>query len=1354
MNIFKKIQPKRSIKKNEENRSKQFIEEEILIEENSIESTITLLEEENKKLRQLNDLYLNTISKYKEIEKERSSFRTMSSFPQTFIFNSKTLRIENFINEILLNYFIKNEEIFNQPIEILGDDRICPGILILIKKFSNILQQTLIHDMKVFLISENNLWNFITSKYQKIDDVFDSLIFDLNKMFETSDEKWLGFVCYSLKTKETSMSLYYYGGTTFINLPLPSRPASVIYEYSSYNKIGNFELEQFSKVLQPKKVEELEIGHNFHDTTLGDVFIHPNYLQTGFFKSPNGEKEKQGWILTKEQYPTEDYLLGDTNQIQKLAKTIDVLGFRQNSIRVNVEVPLNSTLIRDIMINLYRPENREEILNENNFKLETEYSNGFKNLLLKKDIDGNFIYNPTMDDLFDDFIIRQGVEILYPNETNIWSLPIEILRKRFIENLNYKYPSFGLDISPMLLYYKPNDEISLKLSRFITPHQSVQFREFRGKLQISIKRSVGIVKATEYLGPFIADSAISQISFIELDVIKNIRNSIKAKQNVYFKYIVWNSETCPNVHEEEHQDLISWYEKKQKFILGHIETAIFGYAPLIIPGDSVVWHQRQEHRFNIIGRYNPSLINLNIAHLLENKWFEYKYWETYCPSFLPKSKLLFELLPKGVDRFNVPPEIVFSIANEHFPNGWILKGVWDYNGIEHIITQKSNMIEKFNKYKLSNFDDVYKIKKQNLIGCEPIEDLNAELKNHTHFIGFKIGTLLKDSAYTFIQELKDIQREYRIECLGGYCPIDAMMGDGGDDDESENMDKYYTKSIHSFFTKCINSLPESLKGIPLTADPAMLKDGSHVTLETNPGGNGWFIHNSEDIALEHNKVLKKYIEMNKIDSNESPILHTGMKLEDQILFISSLLKKWNVSLSVYAKKFDYLLPDRIIDSEQFLTVIKKERLNYSGPKILAPKFVSKQVKELSVKKAFNYILNNMDNLINSTDFINSIENFSIMKKSITSSTFSIIEEIIKKFKMKFESQIIENHLKKMRKFELLLPLNYKLNSKMITKLSTFIFSTIKEIKNYQILDIEHQELRITLHRFFDILLNQNLKNWNTILFKNFDILGISRFNMFVELLKNKNTKKEALEKINPILSKLTDIFDVLNSLDRTGFKFPGISTESVLKIWTPQIRKLYSFFNEKLMKDDDEIYQDSFMNLVDVVTRIIYTSSDYSLFKLLPGQFNEEIKFLKEATKLSSLIEEESDIEGEIINCLMLLDGESDKEISKIIQENQFSFVRKQFKGGYWKLDEKINMNSIRRAVDILIDHEYAIEGPKKFGKLVSYEDYKKRLNGDGLMLNDYDFYINKPKHPNYDEVKNIVQRTFRMYSLERFFED
>jgi hypothetical protein len=1156
--------------------------------------------------------------------------------------------------------------------------------------------------------------------------------------------------------KQTSLSLYYYGDTTFINLPLPSRPSQLSFEFESYSRVGNYETEEVLKVLQGKNIQKVSNGYLISGTALGNVLFNTTLLQTSFFHSPNGEKERQGWILTKEQYPSEDYLLGATPYIKLLSKTVDLFGFRQNAIRVNVEIPLNASLIRDLMINLYREENRMEIIHENNFKLESEYSNGFKNILLQKDDQGRFIYQPTMDQLYDDFIIRQGMELQFPHELDIWSQSLDILRSRFLELKDYSHPSFGLDITPILLHHRRDDLVSLKLSSFVNPSASIQFREFKGKPLVAVRRSVGIVKATELYGVFIADSAISQISFIELSVIRQIRSYVKSKKKILFKYIVWNSETCPNIYQDYHQKTINFYTKVEKFILGHIETAIFGYAPFIIPGNSVVWHQRQEHRFNILGKYNPSLINLNIAHFLENKWFEYMYFENYCPNFFPKSKLLFNLLPGGVNRFDVAPELVSKLANEHFPNGWILKGVWDYNGIEHVITHKTNIVKEFHKYKSSNFDQIYEIKKKNLVGCEPIEDINDALKNNTHFIGFKIGTLLKDSAHTFLQEYQQIEREYRIECVSGYCPMEAMNPDtelGYKD--SKTTEHLYRKSVNDFFMKCINSLPEILRGIPLTADPAILKGGRFVTFETNPGGNGWLIHNELKIAKEHNKVMKKYIQMFEEDSMDSP-LHRGMKLEEEIKYLTHMMKVWNVSLPIHAKKFENILPDRILDSEHSLTEIKMDRLNYNGPQLLTPKIVSKEIKKLSIQKAFSFLHQNSKKFLKDEpfDFIHSIAQFSILKKSIPDRTsVESLQIIVQSLQNEDGKTIVDNQVKKLKKFEVKMPLDQPLNETMTKKLASMITRSVELLEDLQILDIEHEELRTTLHRFYDILFNQNLNNWNSMLIGSFDVLGVSKFNLWTELLKSQITMDEGLKKITPILSKFTEVLSLVHSLDRTGFKFPGFSFQSLLNIWVPSIRSLYKIliFDDKTLKEK-EIYQEAFTELSYVVSRLIITFSDHSLFRLPKQNFDLEFQFLKEAARISSFLEE-TFVNNEILSALRILGGETDPYIKKSIEENQFNFVLKQQKKGSWNIDDKIDINSMDAGITSLIDHDNSIELDIIFPRIAPFEDYQKRLNEDGLMLKKIEFYSNKSKHPNNDNIHDQVKKTFRLFSLETQFQ-
>jgi hypothetical protein len=443
------------------------------------------------------------------------------------------------------------------------------------------------------------------------------------------------------------------------------------------------EIDAFAKVLNPKNIEKKGNSVTFLETKIGKVVLHPKYLSTEFFKSPNGEKDRQGWILSKEQYPTPEHLKGDIETIKAIGNTFDNMAYKQLALRVKVEAPMDPKFLKDLMINVYRKENREEIELENNFNQAAFYTAGFLKKLMETNENGTFIYSPSMETLYDDFIIRQSIERLYPNYKEAWTKSISFLRKKLLKS-NYQHENYGVDITPILLASRPTDDVTNVIKRYIEPSQSVRFNEFKGNVEVAVRRAVGMVKVTELFGHFIADSAMSQISLIELSRIRRIRNYVKKNMPVYFKYIVWNPERCPKIHSKDHKEVLNWYKKKQKFILGHIENEVFGYAPLIVPGNSIVWHQRQEHRFNILGTYNPTLINTNLLHFFENKWFEYLFFESYCPKFLPKTKLLMNILPKGVSQYNVPPDVAYKVANEHFPNGWIMKGIWDYNGIEHV----------------------------------------------------------------------------------------------------------------------------------------------------------------------------------------------------------------------------------------------------------------------------------------------------------------------------------------------------------------------------------------------------------------------------------------------------------------------------------------------------------------------------------------------------------------------------------------------------------------------------------------------------------------------------------------------
>jgi hypothetical protein len=651
------------------------------------------------------------------------------------------------------------------------------------------------------------------------------------------------------------------------------------------------------------------------------------------------------------------------------------------------------------------------------------------------------------------------------------------------------------------------------------------------------------------------------------------------------------------------------------------------------------------------------------------------------------------------------------------------------------------------------------IGKQSVKGCEPIEDLNDQMKNHTHFIGFKIGHLLKDASLTFIQEFLPIHREFRIECIGGECPENAIMEDsnrgGGDSDQVVRRDR---KTIHKFFMNCIDSLPETLRGLPLTADPAILKDGKLITFETNPGGNGYTIHHEKTLVSPHNKAIKRYIDLVSKDSLESPI-HQGMSLENQIIYLDNMMKKWNVSYQVNSPRYHTILPDRILSSQIALTTLKLERFNQKV-QYLTPKVVSREVKDISIEKGLKYVLANLQIFASpksALDLCHAISNFAYMRKTLKPSSYELILNIKKELQENYQKVMVTKFMNTLNTVKL--PKGKRILSQtMKKKVANAAIKIIEEMGELQILDIEHSEIRKKMNEFFTILYYQDMSDWNTLFFKGFDVLGVKKFDLLVKKLNgkylSKSEKRNTIIRLTKYCKSISDLFGLVPSIDRTGYKIPGFSSEGFLKMWTPRIRQLYKLFlfDDESIKGE-KIKKEAFLQLAYAVTHLIFACDDYSLLKLSKEQYLPEYEYLKETARISSLIGE-NDINGEVIDCLLLLGANNDTSMESTIQENQFFLVLKQSDTGAWRNFGKPDIHAINTAVTGLVDHEYALEGPKEFGKVLSFDDWKEKLNMLGLNLNHQDYFFKRPKHPNYEKFKKIVKKSFAKRGLIEFFND
>jgi hypothetical protein len=378
---------------------------------------------------------------------------------------------------------------------------------------------------------------------------------------------FLTFLCYAL-AQVNIMSLYYYSQTTFINLNKTSEDVQI--EFLHHETLNETHLEKSSKLLgeffEADKITKVQGGYQIQTNVVGDISVLSSKTITKFFKAPNGQRSRQGWINSIKQYPTDEYLAGDLKSLKKLQMTAKQFNF----FNVNVKVPRNATFLRDLLINRFREKNELHLRLEKNLKIgKRSLSDGFRNLLCKKDADGKFTYNPDMKTLYQDFIIRQALE-LYNSPSDVWNADISLLRKEFLA-LEYNHPYYRIDITPVLLNSVHDEEITEKLKNCMVIDDVVRFREFENDIVQSVERAVGLVKATQLLGHFIADNAISEVSFIEVHLIQQIRKLLSEGKKIFVKYITWEYEKCPKIYSQEAKYLIELFAK-EKFVFGYIPT--------------------------------------------------------------------------------------------------------------------------------------------------------------------------------------------------------------------------------------------------------------------------------------------------------------------------------------------------------------------------------------------------------------------------------------------------------------------------------------------------------------------------------------------------------------------------------------------------------------------------------------------------------------------------------------------------------------------------------------------------------------------------------------------------------------
>lgn len=450
------------------------------------------------------------------------------------------------------------------------------------------------------------------------------------------------------------------------------------------------------------------------------------------------------------------------------------------------------------------------------------------------------------------------------------------------------------------------------------PSPSVSFNEYKGQsVDVAIRRAIGYTKACMLFGSFEADLLMSELSQIELNIINQVRRwymKMKFNQSL-FRYFIIDPKTCQYIGSEYYKPFIRQMNNDSAFI-GHIPVGKHGTVPLVLPGESIVSHQRSEHRYNIIGMYNPSLINYEVSHILENKWMESKFWEYYVPHAMVKSKLLSEMIVEIFpDRknFTCTVEEFIQVTKKHFPQGWVLKGVNDYASEFKILSSDMDVLKEYGVFQRNrvSFLKFINSQKKGVKGCEENEDLLDVLRPRPEYLGYKLDQFFSKTNEALVQHKLNILREFRVEVMAGRVLEEAVL------------DRFYFReiptspSIGKWVAKFVRDdvlkyLPDALKYMPMTMDIACIrgcgnvdkynatksfsdsnehksdateKDFEFKVIEANPGAQSWFSHYHINSIKISNEFLWKYPQLTQKES----YLRNPMTPQKQIEFIMDMI---------------------------------------------------------------------------------------------------------------------------------------------------------------------------------------------------------------------------------------------------------------------------------------------------------------------------------------------------------------------------------------------------------------------------------------------------------------------------------
>lgn len=557
---------------------------------------------------------------------------------------------------------------------------------------------------------------------------------------------------------------------------------------------------------------------------------------------------------------------------------------------------------REILEQYYHvPANRRDYIGE--------YTPGMMKRILDPD------YKPTKRQLFDDFMYRQSLELF--GYENAWTMELELVKalvqtrveKQGLEVLLPIMKWNNLRLSSLMMFLFPDDWISQYLDSTwwfkALPIMEVREPSSDFRLREYYRTIVGLFIKSMNEGEFVFLEKVGGL--LKRDFAELKKAEVDAGDQPWIvRTMLYDGKTDPYDPKVSREEV---YFKRIYGVRNSTLVFVNGQeipeTPLILGGESVVFHNIPSLGKIFRGKYNPGLSNQFIGEFIEHKYHEALFWSQYAPGAMAKTKTLAEFVSASTSGADLQKSL-----DETFPEGWVIKGAFESATQEQfIITDRHNIEEQLSLYSES-FEDFQALREKAIAeaaGNNP--DLQARMtREHPAFFGWRLKRYMKFPENAIVQSRLDIKSEYRVEAIGGQ----VIGGDSTipryqyDIPASEDWrDAEEIKKVEAFVRQTLEKLPLKLRATPFAFDIAVLQDGSLRLIESNPLSNSGFLAFDKRGVKALNKFLIRFPEM--LEKGE---VSEGYTPVEQKLFIETF--NWrhglNLSLDVPQDHFQQMCP--------------------------------------------------------------------------------------------------------------------------------------------------------------------------------------------------------------------------------------------------------------------------------------------------------------------------------------------------------------------------------------------------------------------------------------------------------------